>query len=158
MKRDKSRAIKEEKVDLLHFTGPVSVNIDKAWSVIDKFTRAEVQFFEGATNARMVNLEQPVDGKPAGRYRVVTMKATGEDVYELDVSIDPDNYRLAYTIPGLGGAVYHMSTLQLAPIDSGSCTLTWITDVYPSSFLDIYPRAFYCENFQDIINTIEREP
>ncbi|MET0372925.1 MAG: hypothetical protein ABW128_01555 [Rhizorhabdus sp.] len=144
-------------MELLHFIGKVNVSADSAWTVIEKFTRAEVQFFPGATNARIVTLTEPIDGKPVGVYRVVTLKATGEDIFELDVSVDHRRRRLAYTLPGLGGAVYHLASLQLTSIDERSCTVTWITDVYPSSFLDIYPRSFYEENFQAIVGTIERE-
>ncbi|MDF3309651.1 SRPBCC family protein [Rhodococcus sp. T2V] len=138
----------------MRFSTTISVDVDAAWAVLDRYTRAESRLFHESRPVGMERIEKPTDGRQSGNYRVVTYD--GVDVWELDVSTEPDHRRLAYTIPGFGGAVHHQAVLELTPVDDKSVVVPWVTDVYPDSYLDLYPHDVYQENFDHLAASLER--
>lgn len=140
---------------VMYYSKKVDVDADSAWSVIERYTRAESHLFEAAAGARMETVPEATPERPAGTYRVVTVKETGDEIYELDVSVDNEHRRLAYTVPGLFGAVHHHASMQVFPIDDKTSELVYITDVLPDSFADQF-GDFYRANFEDLAAAVQR--
>ena len=103
----------------IYKSAPVSVTADQAWSVIERYTRSAVHVFAMSAGEHQ-----------EGDYRVVTMQ-DGSEVRELNVSIDPELRRSAYTIPGVPGAEHHHAVMQIVEGVDGTVTLTWVTDIRP---------------------------
>lgn len=140
---------------VMYFSKKIDVNADEAWPVIEKYSRAESHLFQAAAGARMEEVTEAAPDRPAGNYRVVTVKATGDEIYELDIAVDNENRRLSYTVPGLFGAIHHNASMQVLPIDDKSSELVYITDVLPDSFADEF-HDFYEANFNDLAEAVTR--
>lgn len=138
---------------VMYFSKTIDVNADKAWPVIERYSRAESHLFEAAAGARMEEVTESTPERPAGLYRVVTVKATGDEIYELDIAVDNEHRRLSYTVPGLFGAVHHSASMQVLPIDDKTAELVYITDVLPDSFAAEF-HDFYEANFNDLANAV----
>lgn len=139
---------------VMYYSKKIDVDADTGWSVIEKYTRAESHLFKAAASARMETVTETSPERPAGLYRVVTVAATGDEIYELDVSVDHEHRRLSYTVPGLFGAVHHHASMQVIPIDDTTSELIYITDVLPDSFVGQFAE-FYEENFRDLAEAVE---
>ncbi|MET0828996.1 MAG: SRPBCC family protein [Microbacterium sp.] len=144
----------ENPMATLRFTTDIPVDVDTAWGVLDRYTRAESRLFDETRPVRMVTVTEAGGAHAPARYRVVTYD--GIDVYELDVSIEPDLGRLLYTIPGFGGAVHHQAEIRVVALDDASTRVTWTTDVYPASFLDLYPAELYEANFREMARSLAK--
>jgi hypothetical protein len=103
----------------IYKSAPLSVPADAAWRVIDRYTRSEVHIFSMSAGERQ-----------EGDYRVVTMP-DGAEVRELNISVDPQLRRAAYTIPQVPGAEHHHAVMQIVEDGAGHATLLWVTDIRP---------------------------
>jgi hypothetical protein len=106
-------------VGCIYKSAVLSVPADAAWQVVDRYTRSEVHVFSMSVGERQ-----------EGDYRVVTTP-DGAEVRELNVSVDPDLRRAAYTIPGIPGAEHHHAVMQIVEDEAGRATLLWVTDIRP---------------------------
>lgn len=140
---------------VMYYSKKIDVDADTGWSVIEKYTRAESHLFTAAAGARMETVTEATPDRPAGTYRVVTVAGTGDEIYELDVSVDNEHRRLSYTVPGLFGAIHHHASMQVIPIDADTSELIYITDVLPDSFADQFAE-FYEANFNDLAAAVEK--
>lgn len=71
-----------------------------------------------------------VDGRMDGEIRTVTF-ANGLVVRERIVDIDEVRRRIAYTV--LDDLFeHHAASMQIVPVDAGSCRFVWITDFLPA--------------------------
>jgi hypothetical protein len=140
---------------VMYYSQKVNVSADAGWVVLEDYTRAKSHLFKAASGARMETLTEAVGNRPAGEYRIVTVAATGDEIWELNVSVDPEHRRATYTVPGLFGAAHHHASMQIVPIDENSAELIWITDVLPDSFAEEM-RPFYNDNFADMVEAVER--
>ena len=138
----------------IYKTAQLSINAKEAWDFIDKYTRSEVHVFANSQRERQEHI--PADsptGRPAGFYRVVT-DLEGVDFWELNVGVDPEHMRAAYTVPGLFGATFHAASMQIVDTGAPGCTLIWITDVLPDSFAAELDR-FYVDLFDELVAAVE---
>lgn len=108
----------------IYKTARLSVSPEAAWDVVERYTRAAAHVFSDAVGERM-----------EGDYRVVTM-SDGNEVHELNVSIDPHLRRAAYTIPGIPGVEHHHAVMQVTEDSDGGATLVWATDIRPDEIAD----------------------
>lgn len=139
----------------MYYSKKLNVAADAGWSVIERYSRAESHLFQAAEKERMEVVSETTAERPAGTYRVVTVAGTGDEIYELDVSVDNEHRRLAYTVPGLFGAVHHHASMQVVPIDESTSELIYITDVLPDSFAEQFGE-FYEANFHDMASVVEK--
>ncbi|MBY4212596.1 hypothetical protein HQO27_01850 [Rhodococcus fascians] len=140
---------------VMYYSKKINVDADSGWAVIEKYTRAESHLFKAAEGARMETVAETTAERPAGLYRVVTVAGTGDEIYELDVSVDNEHRRLSYTVPGLFGAVHHHASMQVFSVDENTSELVYITDVLPDSFAEQFGE-FYEANFHDLADAVER--
>lgn len=140
---------------VMYYSKKIAVDADTGWAVVEKYTRAESHLFKAAAGARMETVTEASPDRPAGTYRVVTVKETGDEIYELDVSVDNEHRRLSYTVPGLFGAVHHHASIQVNRIDDTTSEIVYITDVLPDSFAEQF-ADFYEANFHDLAEAVER--
>jgi hypothetical protein len=133
----------------------LSIGAKEAWEFIDKYTRSEVHVFANSQGERLEHVSSPdaTSERPAGDYRVVT-DWEGKDFWELNVGVDPDHMRAAYTVPGLFGATFHAASMQIVDDGGPGCTLIWITDVLPDSFVTDLGE-FYVGLFDELVSAVE---
>lgn len=103
----------------------LEVDADTAWDVIERYTRSAVHVFPSLS----------IGERQDGDYRVVTMP-DGREVHELNISIDPDLRRSAYTIPGIPGVEHHHAVMQVLEDGEGNASLVWTTDVRPDQMAE----------------------
>jgi len=103
----------------IYYAAKVDVPADVAWDYLDRFTRAEVLPFSSCADCRR-----------EGEYRVVTMPG-GHEIWERNVTVDPDRRRTSYTIQGLNGAEHHHAEMRVDAGTDGTVTLVWVTDYLP---------------------------
>jgi hypothetical protein len=106
----------------IHHSARLRVTPETAWDFLDRYTRSEVHVFSACVAERQ-----------EGEYRIVTL-ADGTDVYERNVTVDSKRMRAVYTVPGLLGAEHHQAEMRV-DVDADGATLTWTTDVLPSSLV-----------------------
>ena len=107
----------------LFYSAPLDVPAERAWKVIEAYSRSAVNIFSTCSN-------EHADGD----YRVLTLMRDGVEieVRELLLSTDPDNMRHSYTVPGVfGGAEHHHATWQIVTGPDGRAVFMWATDGYP---------------------------
>jgi len=133
----------------------LSIDAKEAWDFLDKYTRSEVHVFADSRAERLehVTSQDATKERPAGSYRVVT-HLEGEDFWELNVSVDPEHMRAAYTVPGLFGATFHAASMQVVDDGNPGCVLIWITDVLPDSFASDLGE-YYVGLFDELVAAVE---
>jgi len=126
----------------IYKSAELSISAKDAWNFIDKYTRSEVHVFSNSQRERR-----------EGDYRVVT-DLEGKEFWELNVRVDPEHMRAAYTVPGLFGATFHAASMQIVDTGGPVCTLIWITDVLPDSFATELDK-FYVDLFDELVSAVE---
>ncbi len=124
----------------IYKSAELSISAKDAWNFIDKYTRSEVHVFSNSQRERR-----------EGDYRVVT-DLEGKEFWELNVRVDPEHMRAAYTVPGLFGATFHAASMQIVDTGGPVCTLIWITD--PDSFATELDK-FYVDLFDELVSAVE---
>ncbi|MGD9796448.1 MAG: SRPBCC family protein [Acidimicrobiia bacterium] len=119
----------------------IDVPAAKAWDFLDRYTRSENHIFSNCVSERQ-----------DGEYRVVTT-VDGMEIWELNVSVDAENMRASYTIPGLLGAEHHHASMQVLDDGTDGCMLVWITDFRPHDWAEEI-RPFYDVMFAEMIAAI----
>ncbi|MBL7502699.1 hypothetical protein I6A84_25970 [Frankia sp. CNm7] len=92
---------------------------DLVWDFVDRYTRSEVHVFSACAAERR-----------EGEYRVVTLP-DGEEVWERNLTVDPDRRRASYTVPALSGTEYHHAEMRVDALSPTATRLTWVTDYLP---------------------------
>jgi hypothetical protein len=96
-----------------------STSADVAWDFLDRYTRSEVHAFSSCVAERR-----------EGEYRVVTL-ASGQEIWERNVTVDPVHRRASYTIRALNGAEHHHAEMRVDVASDGTVKLVWVTDYLP---------------------------
>jgi hypothetical protein len=125
----------------LFYRAPLSVTAEVAWDFLDRYSRAEVHAFSACTSERMVD-----------DCRVVTI-ADGTEVWEQNVTVDPERMRAVYRVPGLAGAEHHQAEMRIETADSGPPHLVWVTDVLPHAIADLL-RDTYDGLFAELLAAV----
>jgi hypothetical protein len=112
-----------------------------AWDFLDRYTRSEVHVFSACVGERR-----------EGDSRVVTL-ADGTEVYERNVTVDPDRMRAVYTVPGLSGSEHHQAEMRVIEDADGGATLIWITDLLPDSLVHLM-RDTYQVLFSELVGAV----
>ena len=103
----------------IYRTAKLEVSPRVAWDFVDRYTRSEVHAFTNCVSER-----QERD------YRVVTT-VDGMEIWERNVTVDPDLMRAVYAIPAFPGAEHHQAEMRIVDNGDGGATLVWISDVLP---------------------------
>ena len=118
----------------LYYRAPLSVTAEVAWDFLDRYTRAEVHVFSSCVAERSVD-----------DYRVVSI-TDGTEVWEQNITVDPEHMRAAYRVPGLAGSEHHQAEMRIEIADGGVPHLVWVTDMLPHGLVgllrDTYDRLF----------------
>ncbi len=114
-----------------------------AWDVLERYTRSENHIFSVAVGERA-----------DGEYRVVTT-ADGGEVWERNVSVDPEHMRASYTIPGVPGAEHHHASMQIVDGGDGTYTLVWVTDMLPHQLAEAM-APMYDGLFADLVHAVQQ--
>ena len=109
----------------LYYRAPLSVTADVAWDFLECYSRAEVHVFSSCIAERRVD-----------DYRVVTI-TDGSDVWEQNITVDPERRRAVYRVPGLAGAEHHQAEMRIETNGTGAPHLVWVTDVLPHHLADL---------------------
>ena len=109
----------------LYYRAPLSVTADVAWDFLDRYTRAEVHVFSSCVAERSVD-----------DYRVVTI-TDGTEVWEQNITVDPERMRAVYRVPGLAGSEHHQAEMRIETDDAGALHLVWVTDLLPHHLADL---------------------
>jgi hypothetical protein len=126
----------------IYKSAELSVSVKDAWDFVEKYTRSEAHVFSNSQSERR-----------EGDYRVVT-DLQGEEFWELNVGVDSEHMRAAYTVPGLFGATFHAASMQIVDTGGPGCVLIWITDVLPDSFATELDK-FYVNLFDELVAAVE---
>ena len=97
---------------------PVAAPADQAWAALRCVEKTHELFAPVLTDSTM-----------EGDIRIVTF-ANGLVVSERIVTIDELRRRVAYTVLG-GTFEHHLASMQILPVDEGSCRFLWISDFLP---------------------------
>ena len=108
----------------LFYRAPLSVTAEVAWDFLDRYTRGEVHVFSSCIAERSED-----------DYRVVTI-TDGSDVWEQNITVDPERMRAVYRVPGLAGSEYHHAEMRIE-VDGGAPHLVWVTDVLPHELVEL---------------------
>jgi hypothetical protein len=108
----------------LYYRAPLSVSAEVAWDFLDRYSRAEVHVFSSCTSERRVD-----------DYRVVTI-SDGTEVWEQNVTVDPERRRAVYRVPGLAGSAHHQAEMRIETAGGRAPHLVWVTDVLPDDVAD----------------------
>ncbi|ROO87455.1 polyketide cyclase/dehydrase/lipid transport protein [Actinocorallia herbida] len=103
----------------IHRSAHLDVTADEAWDFLDRYTRSEVHVFSMCRAERQ-----------EGEYRVVTLH-DGTELWERNVTVDPERRRATYTVPGLNGAEHHHAEMRIEAEANGRTRLIWVTDLLP---------------------------
>ena len=122
-----------------HLGVPASV----AWGVVDRYSRAEVHVFSRCTSERM-----------EGEHRVVTT-VDGLELWERNITVDPERRRAVYTVPDIPGAEHHQAEMRVDDNGDGTSTLVWSTDILPHELADALGDA-YDEMFAELVAAVQR--
>jgi hypothetical protein len=133
-------------VTCYYYSAQLDVSVERAWRVVEAYSRAAVHIFESCKNERM-----------EGDFRVVTRVDDDVDVYELVISTDAEHMRHAYTVPGLLGAEHHFATMQVLPGDDGKARFVWTTDVYPHDALEKGNPFSWDDLFDEIVTALNTQ-
>ena len=128
----------------IYKSAALSVPADVAWGVIERYTRSAVHVFPSLSTGE----------RQEGDYRIVTMP-DGNEVHELNVSIDPTLRRSAYTIPGIPGVEHHHAVMQVVEDAEGKATLIWATDVRPDEMASALAPMFDI-GFPELLEAVNR--
>jgi hypothetical protein len=93
-----------------------------------------------------------VAGRLDGEHRVVTMPG-GHEVWERNVTVDPDRRRTSYTITGLNGAEHHHAEMRVDAGPDGTATLVWVTDYLPHELAE-QRAAGYTALFKELVAAV----
>lgn len=125
----------------VYHTAPLAVQAEVAWDFLDRYTRSEVHVFSSCTSERQV-----------GDYRVVTI-VNGDEVWEENVTVDPEHMRAVYRIPGLQGSVHHQAEMRVVNDADGKTSLVWVTDFLPHSIVEEV-RDTYEVLFEELVAAV----
>jgi|GEM_PF-976869 len=103
----------------IYRSAELSVPASVAWDFVDRYTRSEVHAFTNCVSERQVD-----------DYRVV-VTADGMEIWERNVTVDPEWMRAVYAIPTFPGAEHHQAEMRVVDNGNGRSTLVWITDLLP---------------------------
>jgi hypothetical protein len=130
----------------IYQTAELDVPADVAWEWLDRYTRSECHFFDACTDERQ-----------EGDYRVVTT-IDGQEIWELNVAVDPAHRRASYTIPGLSGSTHHHASMQVFDDGDDTSTLVWVVDMVPDDVIDDEARRRYRELLDDMVKVVNSPP
>ena len=122
----------------LSYRAPLSVDAEVGWDFLDRYTRAEVHVFSSCISERRVD-----------DYRVVTI-TDGSEVWEQNVTVDPQRLRAVYRVPGLAGSEHHQAEMRIETDESGAAHLVWVTDILPHDIADLL-RDTYDTLFAELL-------
>src|SRR5215470_3550141 len=122
----------------LSYRAPLTVSAEVAWDFLDRYTRAEVHVFSSCVSERRVD-----------DYRVVTI-TDGSEVWEQNVTVDPERSRAVYRVPGLAGSEHHQAEMRIETSDAGAVHLVWVTDILPHDLADLL-RDTYDTLFAELL-------
>jgi hypothetical protein len=103
----------------------LSVSPDAAWSIVDRFMRADIRVFSFIKENR-------IEGQ------VRTVISEGLEQPELNITIDPEHMYASYALlesPFWKAGDYHHGCMRVFDTGDGRCRFEWITDVAPDSRL-----------------------
>jgi len=118
----------------------LDVDADSAWDFIERYTRAEVHVFSNCVSERL-----------EGEYRVVVTD-DGSEIWERNVTVDPEHRRSVYTIPDFPGAEHHQAEMRIVP-DGDGAVLHWTTDLVPDAVAQAM-EPIYDRMFSDLVSAI----
>jgi hypothetical protein len=127
----------------LSYRAPLSVTAEVAWDFLDRYTRGEVHAFSACTSERLVD-----------DCRVVTI-GDGTEVWEQNITVDPERMRAVYRVPGLAGSEHHQAEMRIELGDSDAPHLVWVTDVLPHEVADLL-RDTYDALFAELLIAVNR--
>ena len=127
----------------IYRSAPLKASAAAAWKVLDRYTRSEVLVFPSMCSAV----------RQEGDYRIVTTPA-GVEVPELNISVNPELRRAAYTIPGVPGAEHHHAVMEITEDGAGKATLVWVTDVRPDE-IAVQMAPMYDVLFAELTAAVE---
>src|ERR1700730_8166763 len=85
----------------IYRSATLSVSPDAAWDVLDRYTRSELHIFKNCASERQVD-----------DYRVV-VTLDGMELWERNITVDPQRRRAVYTVPGIPGAEHHQTETRI---------------------------------------------
>ncbi|AEB45242.1 MULTISPECIES: hypothetical protein [Micromonospora] len=125
----------------IHHEATLTVPADVAWDFLDRYTRAEVHIFSACVGERQQD-----------DHRVVTL-IDGTELWERNVTVDPQRRRAVYAIPGFPGAEHHQAEMRVLTDDNGTATLLWTTDILPHS-LAAHLSDTYAVMFSELLAAV----
>jgi hypothetical protein len=120
----------------------LSVSPDAAWDVVDRYTRSEVHIFQSCASERQVD-----------DYRVV-VTLEGMELWERNITVDPQRRRAVYTVPGIPGTEHHQAEMRIDVDADGRAVLVWTTDLLPDELAHEMSDT-YDGLFVDLVAAVE---
>jgi len=118
----------------IYRSATLSVSPDAAWDVLDRYTRSELHIFKNCASERQVD-----------DYRVV-VTLDGLELWERNITVDPERRRAVYTVPGIPGTEHHQAEMRIDVDPDGRAVLVWTTDLLPQDLAhgmsDMYDVLF----------------
>jgi hypothetical protein len=125
----------------IYCAAEVDVPADVAWDYLDRFTRGEVLPFSSLQA-----------GRAEGDFRIFTL-ASGQEVGERNLTVDPVRRRASYTIPGGFGSEYHHAEMRVETDSSGTVAVVWVTDFLPHELAEERAPA-YAALFEQLVAAV----
>jgi hypothetical protein len=125
----------------IYRSGDLTVSASVAWDFVDRYTRSEVHAFTNCVSERQVD-----------DFRVV-VTADGMEIWERNVTVDPEHMRAVYAIPGLMGAEHHQAEMRVVDEGGGRAGLVWTTDFLPHELAEQL-APIYDELFADLVAAV----
>lgn len=113
-----------------------------AWDVLDRYSRSELHIFKNCASERQVD-----------DYRVV-VTLDGLELWERNITVDPQRRRAVYTVPGIPGIKHHQAEMRIDVDSDGRAILVWTTDLLPHD-MAVAMSDVYDALFVDLVAAVE---